>query len=341
MHDGWMRLKLATLMLLTGMTMGMEPRKEPKVYTPEEVENSTAYPNAPLARLISVAVPPTSPAADPTMPKDRRKKMEEQVRAVSNLFGVNITEPIELTKHRKNSAAHRGKDGTFLMLDFDDKNEIIQFYLTGSDLPDDGVHMTTPELFEGYARECHRKAFGVLPVGKMDFEWDGSGIKVRRGEAARWNVSIGGVPMKKTASVTASMDGRGQWSLSCVKGPTAAEEEALTRILQTQPTRITEEEAVATAWKNWKNVRAAPFTGPDFTIRCGLREVTEEEKEPWGENLPVNTERKAWKNQILESSEMEPVFYEVSIARTLFQINVLVDRHTGQVLRMNQGRMSW
>ena len=146
--------------------------------------------------------------------------------------------------------------------------------------------------------------------------------------------------MKQIGSVTTRMDGM-PWSLSCRRGPSAGEVETLTKILQARPTRITGEEAVATAWKNWKKVRAAPFTGNDFVIRCELREVTQAEMEPWGEFASFKTERLAWTNKGRESSPPDPVFYEVHITQTLFEINVLVERQTGRVLRMNQGRMSW
>lgn len=342
MYEEGVLLKLGILVLLGGIAVGMEPRNEPKTYTPQAVEKLTTYPSAPISELIPVDQPVAAPTAAKMITGDLRKKLERQMRAIAADFGVNLTNPVEWSGHPSPHGNHRSKNGAFLSVDFDEGNKVTHFYLTGRELPHHGTKMVTPILFEGYARKCYRKVFGILPVGAVKLKWDGFGLKGGgSGEAADWSVSIDGVPMMKVGSVATQRDGLGEWSLSCRKGPSADEVEALTKILKTQPTHITEEEAVAAAWKNWKEVRQAPYTGTDFTIWCRLREVSQAEKEPWGVYSHSNTERRAWKNKTQESSQLDPVFFEVGINQALFRIDVLVDRKTGQVLRMNQGRMSW
>jgi hypothetical protein len=337
--------KIILLLMGGAMALAAGERVELRSYLPEEVEKEAFYLKAPVSELIAVPEPPKpKPADDTDIPEAARDFAIRSIRAFAKDYGVQVTGPMEWGKTEKEVRVYyRSPDGHFVAMHFDpDEEQVTMAYISGLRLEDDATPPEAEERFESYTREFHQRVFGFAPPAEREA---GHPIRVERSTHNRnvcWSINVHGATMLRQASVKAEPDPRnGRWTLSGSRGPSPSEVKAIEELLQKEPTRITEPEAVAIAWKHWKALGTEPEGARDFGISCRLKEGTAEEREPWEVLGPHDLEPKAWKNKAMESGPPDPVFYEVRISEGLFEVSVLVDRIDGKVIRMHQHKMRW
>lgn len=99
--------------------------------------------------------------------------------------------------------------------------------------------------------------------------------------------------MLKETIIQASPVSDGHWSIHGTPGPTPSEVKEIADWFQKNPTKVTEAEAVAIAWKNWKAVHDTKDDRADLQITCQLRKGIREEREPWGVFGVINPERES------------------------------------------------
>jgi hypothetical protein len=334
------------ILLLTGSVMALAASERAETYLPEEVEKEAYYQKAPVSELIPVPEPPKpKPADDTGIPEATRNFATGRIQAFAKYYGVQVTGPMEWGKTEKEIRVYyRSPDGPFIAMHFDPEEEqVTSAYISGLRFEEDATPPEAEERFESYAGEFHRRVFGFAPPAEREA---GHPIRVERSTRSRdirWSVIVNGATMLRQASVKAELVPlNGRWTLSGSRGPSPSDVKAIEELLQKEPTRITEPEAVAIAWKHWKAVGTAPNDGTDYSIWCRLKEGAVEEREAWGGLSSLDREPKAWKNKATESGPADPVFHEVGISpQGLFRVNVLVDRTNGKVIRMNQCKMAW
>ena len=254
--------KIALIVAFVGMASATGKPEERRNYKPKEIETGKEYPLAPLSELISIKRPETIVLAKVEITEKQRQDFEKKFRETAPRFDVAIVALPQVMDFPSTPYINQhGKDRPYFALYFDkNTSDKTSIYYTGNGLPSRGEKIDTADVFEAYARDCYLKAFDSTPIGELESAGNGGNLKVSHGESAFWKVLIEGVSMKKTSSVRIALEGNEQWSLSCNKGPTAEEVKALTEHLRSQPTRVTDQEAVATAWKNWKAVRPANYS---------------------------------------------------------------------------------
>ena len=348
---GAMKCLFAAIIPAACLALAAAKDTEPRQYQPQELEASPEYQAAALAKLIEQPVPPhgamptLAPPAQPEIPRERREKMEAAFRAISLAFHCDTAgKPLELAKDRPALTLNEApQGGLYLSVVFDPQDRPVSVHLSDKSLPLAGNRMITAEKFEAYAIKCHQLAFGYKPQGELDLDHistDANGISGN--VDAVWSARPAGIPMLSFASLSANQSGLDRWTLSFTRGPGAREVADMAQFIQEQPTRITEAQAVAIAWKNWKAIRPARYEAGDYRIWSRLREIAPTEMEPWsGTNFSNNNERMAWLPEQPLGQSPDPVAYEVVIADGLFSVNALVDRRDGKLLRLNQNRMTW
>ncbi|MCW1923676.1 hypothetical protein OKA05_14010 [Luteolibacter arcticus] len=338
-------------LLFTGSVMlAAGERVEPRTYLPGEVEKEAYYQSAPVSELIAVPELPTpkpkpKPADDTGISEATRNFATARIQALAKYYGVQITVPMEWGKTGEEIRVYyRSADGHFIAMHFDpDEKQVAGAHISGLRIEEDATPPEAEERFESYAADFHRRVFGFAPPAEREAAHP---LRVERSthtRQVRWSVIVNGATMIRQAYVKAELDPRdGRWTLSGSRGPSRSEVKSIEELLQKEPTRITEAEAVAIAWKHWKAVGTPPKDGTDYRIWCRLKEGAAEEREPWGGLSSFDREAKAWKNKATESGPMDPVFHEVGISLPgLFRVNALVDRIDGKVIRMNQRKMAW
>jgi hypothetical protein len=326
------------------MALAASEFQAPRTYTPEEVENIAFYQKAPMSDLVAVPKPAQQAlATQAEVPQAIRETISRKLQKLGKEYGVEVSGDLEWERSNHEISVHyRSTDGVFLSMNFDPAgdHQVTFAYLAKLRLAEDSA--PTPERFESHAVEFHQRAFGFpLPADRAGDDR----IRLERFTGANtthWQVIVNGAAMLREASIRAEQDPRnGSWTLSGSRGPTPSEVKAIEELLQKEPTKITEQEAMAIAWKNWKAVGKTLEDVFDYRIHCQLKEGSPAEIEPW-EALPAHHyDAKAWKNAAAGSEPTDPVFYEVQIARNLSIASVLVDRINGKVIRIQQGRIGW
>lgn len=338
--------KIILLFAGSAVALAAGERVEPRIYHPEEVEKEAFYQKAPVSGLIAVPEPPEpKPAGNTGIPEAVRAFATARIQAFAGDYGVQVTGPMEWGKTGEEiHVYYRSPDGHFIAMQFDpDGEQATSAFISGLRFEKDATPPEEEERFVSYAGEFHRHVFGFAPPAEREAD---HAIRVERSTHTRdirWSVIVHGATLLRQASMKAERNAQdGRWTLSGSRGPSPSEVKAIEELLQKEPTRITEPEAVAIAWKHWKAVGTAPNDGADYSIWCRLKEGTAEERAPWGGLGSFNREPKAWKNKAMESGPADPVFHEVEISsQGLFRVNVLVDRIDGGVIRMHQFKMTW
>ena len=309
----------------------------PRIYTPGEVENLAFYEQAPVSVLVAVPKPPEAPPEKNEISEAVRKVVADRAKSFGKAYGMDMSGELSISgSDQEIFVSHSNPDGPSFELHFNPEGNQTTFaFIMNVRLE----AATTPEQIEKRFTDFHRQAFGFdIPAERPT----GDRIRVERSIDAtfgQWRVIVDGALLKETIIQANSVPTDGRWSIHGAPCPTSSEIEEIAEWLQKKPTKLTEAEAVAIAWKNWKAVRDTKADPSDFQITCQLRKGTKEEREPWGV-FGVTDEPKAWKNLAAVSDSPDPVFYEVKILGRP-NVSILVDRMDGKVIRIHQGTVPW
>ena len=317
----------------------------PRTHVPEEVESSPFYQKAPMSKLVAVPEPQRqAPALQAEIPQAVRDAITRKVRKLGREYSVDVSGDLKWeSSDHETRVDYRSADGACIAMHFDQKGTQVTFaYLSGLRLTGEKIPSEAPERFERYAEEFHTRTFGFSHPAERETD---DRIRVTCSAEfpdVHWRVVVSGAAMLREASFRAVPDPQnGHWRIYGSPGPTASEIKANEELLQKEPTKISESEAVAIAWKNWKALGTALNGTADYQIHCQLKEGSAGETEPWEDLAALDYDKKAWRNTAAREGPPDPVFYEVQIRRHFATASVLVDRIDGKVIRINQGRMGW
>lgn len=325
------------MILAGGLAVGASAAEERKAMTQAEVEGWEEYTKAPLTKLVEVPkkkweVPKKAPLGE-----DILLEGEAKLRSLARRLELPVTQPLQRHEHHDGSVLyHRFPDRSYYSLWFQaDGREVSSVRMFDLPMFDELSSFVTPELFEGYARGFYLKAFGVAPGRDAAFRWDGVGIHRFGKESAIWGVSVEGVIMKNVASFSVTRDANEKWTVSCSKGPTRWEIEKMKERLRKQPVKVSYREAMAIAWKNWKAVRKDGYGVQEFAFHPVLRQLDKKELQPFGTASRMSGQQQAWVNPAVDRGNPDRVFYQVQLSAGLFAVDVLVDRGSGEVVRLS------
>lgn len=309
----------------------------PRTYIPGEVESLTFYEEVPVSKLVAVPKPPEAALEKSEIPEVVRKTVTDRAKSFGKAYGMDVSGALGISaSDHQILVSHSNPDSSFFELRFNPEgNQVIFAMIMNVRLE----NATTPEQIGKRFADFHRQAFGFdLPAERPP----GDRIRVERAidaTFAQWRVIVDGALLKETIIQANSVPTDGRWSIHGGPCPTSSEIEEIAGWFQKKPTKLTEAEAVAIAWKNWKMVRDTKDAPSVFQITCQLRKGLKEERDPWGV-FGVTIEPKAWKNLAAVSDSPDPVFYEVKITGEP-NVSILVDRMDGRVIRVHQGKVSW
>jgi hypothetical protein len=329
-------------LLLAGsfMVVAAGEPANPRIHTSGEVENLPGYQDAPVSKLVAAAKPPEkAPPEEAEIAEAIRKTIGDRAKSLGKAYGMDMSGDLNVgASGLMISVGYRDPGNALLSLDFNRKgNQVIHALVQDVRLED----AATPDLLEKRYTDFHRRAFGFDPPAVRPA---GDRIRVERSikdNFAEWRITVDGALVGAAMIRAMPNPGDGRWTILGTPCPTSGEVKEIADWLQKEPTRITEEEAVAIAWKNWKAVRSAADGDADYQITGQLRKGTKEEREPWGVYGCIHGEPKAWKNMAAFSDSPDPVFHEVQFTKNFYTVSVLVDRMDGKVIRIHEGQRGW
>jgi hypothetical protein len=327
--------------LLAGslMAAASNDSANPRIYRPAEVESLTCYKRARVSELVAVPKPPEKKAPEKTeLAETVRKAVGDRAKSLGKAYGMDMSGELGISgSDRMAHASYQAPDDAYFSLNFNSDGTQVTHALIQN------VHLenaTTPGQLEKRFAHFHRKAFGFDPPSTRPAE---DRIRVERlikENFAQWRVTVDGTFAGEALIRATPNPNDDRWNILGPPCPTASEVQEIADWLRKEPTKITADEAVAIAWKNWKAVRNVAGKDPDLQITCQLRKGWKEELEPWGVFGVISRDAKAWKNVVAVSDSPVPVFYEVKFTEDE-AVSVLVDRLNGKVIRIHQGKTPW
>ena len=314
--------------------------------TIESIQTSQAYKDATVPPMTVIPTPPAAPRK-PTPPltltDTDKARISSRLQTLSTSLGINEQWPFTFKQEPDYITvdAHIGSN-RFISFGIDlDDHAIQHMALNYPGGPGALLDSSDHTAFTAEARRIYTTVLATPPPGTLteDSRSTKNSTSGKREGHLSWYTQHKGVHFPVQASIRIQEKGPGQWWTWMQRHAPAPDTDILDVFMKKHPVTVTEEAAMAAAVKAWKKLG----TSPDPRARIHATEVVCT-KGPtptaFAEHF-VESDRR-WILLDLNTRPDTPYGYQITFSpAALWTVTATVDWTSGQVIRMQQGRMSW
>ena len=314
--------------------------------TIESIQKSQAYKDAMVAPMTVIPAPPATPRK-PTPPltltDTDKTRISSRLQKLSISLGVDEQWPFKFKQEPDYITvdAHIGSN-RFISFGIDlDDHTIQHMALSYPGGPGTLLDTSDHAAFTVEARRIYTTVLGTAPAGSQtdDSRSQPNTTTGKREGHISWYTQHKGVSFPAEASIRIQEKGPGQWWTWMQRHAPTPDTNKLDAFMKKHPVTVTEEAAMAAAVKSWQKLGTPPDTRA--RIHAPAIECTKGPTPTAFAEHFVESDRR-WILLNLNTRSDTPYGYQITFSpAALWTVTATVDWTTGQVIRMQQGRMSW